>query len=124
MTKRTESIKPSTERLLSMAHRPVFPLFNLKLESSTKQTPVIQRLKVSPVLYDFLVKVYGTNELTFYFDTMNGKIECWTPSMHVTFKAMHELGLMPSTKEWVQEAKGHLEDTVSHVKTPQKSKKR
>lgn len=116
MNKESNPTKPLTENLLAMSRRPVFPFFKMKIERTTKDTPIIQRLKVSPDLYDFLVKIYGTNELMFYLDMLNGKIECWTPSMHLTFEAMEKFQLMSPSNKWVKDAKKFILKARSEIK--------
>lgn len=112
-----KAAKPSTGGLLSIAGRPVYPFVMLRLGRTKKgqTSPTIFNLKVDDEIYDYLTKVFGTNELIAYLDPGNGKIEVWTPSMHLTFEAMEELGLMESVGKWLQKARPFLNRTMSEV---------
>lgn len=109
--------KPSTGGLLSIAERPVYPFLILRLEKTRKgqKSPTVVRLKVDAELYNYLTRVYGTDELITYLDPRNGKIEVWTPGMHLNFEAMEELGLMAPAREWLERARPFLKQTVSKI---------
>lgn len=113
--KKTE--RPLTGGLLSIAERPVYPFFMLRLEKTRRgqTSPTIVSLKTDEKVYDYLTKVFGTNELIVYLDPGNGKMEVWTPGMHLTFEAMEELGLMESVGKWLQKARPFLNEAVSKV---------
>lgn len=115
--KKTE--KPLTGSLLSIAQRPVYPFVMLRLEKTRKgaTAPTILRLKVDDEVYEYLTKVFGTNELVIYLDPRNGKMEVWTPGMHLTFEAMEELGLMTPASEWLEGARPFLRETLSKAVT-------
>jgi len=102
--------KPLTGSLLAIAHRAIYPFLMLKLEKIKKGTtpPTILRVKVDDESYNYLTKAYGTDELIVYLNPGNGKMEVWTPGMHSAFRAMEELGLMKSTREWLQKARPFL----------------
>lgn len=112
-----KTAKPSTGKLLSIAERGVYPLFVLRLAKTKKgqTSPTFIDLKVDDKTYDYLTNVYGTDELITYLDPGNGKIEVWTPGMHLTFEAMEELGLMESKEKWLQKARPFINKTVSKI---------
>jgi len=109
--------KPSTGRLLSIAERPVYPFFLLRLGRAKRgqTSPTVIDFKVDDKIYDYLTKVFGTNELIVYLDPGNGKIEAWTPGMHLTFEAMEELGLIEPAGKWLQKARPFLDKIMSQL---------
>lgn len=115
--KSKKATKPSTGGLLSIAGRPVYPFFLLRLGRTKKgqTSPTVVNLKVDGDIYDYLTKAFGTNELIVYLDPSNGKIEAWTPGMHLTFEAMEELGLMEPAGKWLEKARPFLNKTLSQV---------
>lgn len=112
-----ERKRPSTENLLAVSQRPVFPFLILRLEKTRAGAtpPTILRLKIREELYNYFTKIFGTDELMLYHDPQNGKVELWTPSMHLSFEAMEELGLMSSKTTWVQKARPMLKKTLSKI---------
>ena len=109
--------EPKTGSLLAIGQRPVFPVAVLRFEKIRKGStePTFLRFKVGQELYDYVTKVFGTDELVLYLDPENAKIELWTPGMHMTFEAMEEVGLMGSKAKWVENARSFLKKTLSEA---------
>ncbi len=48
-----------------------------------------------------------------FFQT--GKIELWSPNMHLTMEAMEELGLMSTKATWLQEARNKMKRIIPKI---------
>lgn len=107
-----------TEVLLGIASRPIYPFFIMKFEpADEKSEAYLASLKVRTEVYHYIKSIFGSDEVTFYLDPLQGKMEAWTPSMHASFEFSRRLNLMKPVRQWIQEARGFLAKVTGGMRT-------
>jgi len=114
-----ELVKPKlVETLIDVAHAPTFPFLVIQLKKSNKAQSFVSEVKLSPTLYDLLVKHYGTDRLVTYCDLRSGKIEAWTTDMLISFRILNKLDVMSEPASWIIKSREYISDLLADKKGP------
>ena len=76
-------------------------------QAEEKDEDYLVNIKVGPEIYNYIKTGYS-EEVQFYFDVINGKIDAWTPQMIASFQFAHRPGKMGSLRIWIQNARSYL----------------
>lgn len=101
-----------SEALLMVAQIAAYPLVIIKFKKDPKIDTLVE-VKVGELLYNDIVKNFGSDELISYYDVDSGAIGVWTRDMMIAFRFLEEIGAMSPVKSWISEARSYMNAKLS-----------
>jgi hypothetical protein len=111
----TEKLKAHPSQsidMMEMAKNPIFPICILKLKKKTKPGVNVVEVEVGSALYDFLFKVYGTDDIILYCDLRAASIGSFSPDMRIAYDILQKLRLVTKPENWVKRAEPYIEKAI------------
>jgi len=111
----TEKLKISPSHsvdLMDMAKNPIFPVCVLKLKKQAKPSVKAIEVEIGSALYDFLTKIYGTDEIILYCDLRAARIGSFSADMQISYDILRKLGFLTKPENWVKRARPYIEKVV------------
>lgn len=109
VTERLKAIPSQSVDMMDMAKGSIFPICVLKLKKKTKRGLKVAEVEVGSALYDFLFKIYGTDEIIVYCDLRAVSIGSFSPDMQISYDILQKLGLVTKPEKWVKRAGPYIE---------------
>ena len=112
VTERLKELPSQSIDMMDMAKGPIFPICALKLKKKTKPGVKVTEVEIGSAFYDFLSKIYGTDEIILYCDLRGVSIGSFSPDMQISYDILQKLGLVTKAENWAKRAEPYIEKTV------------
>jgi len=101
-------------QFLNTAHNPIFPLVNIKLKPSQKQTTSVT-INVKPEVLDVIQEAFLLDEICIYLP-ITSQMGIWNFDMVTSFRICEKLGIIIKFEEWIKQSRTNIADLTKRKK--------
>ena len=98
--------------MVALAKENTYPIFVLKMQKQKKPSVPSVKVELNDALYEYLVGIYGTDEIVFYCNLQSAMIGAFSPDMQISYDFLQSQGLVSKCETWVKKAVPYITEIM------------